>query len=878
MAKTIDHNEENNSLNSAETARKYKFFFEQSSSLNIIVNDQGIIRDVNRAFTEGLGYERDYIIGKSAIDFIDDGQKEYVLSLLQSILTGEDVGDATIDVITADGKRRTLYFPETDTGMYRGENGEVEILFTAIDITPLRQAQEELRIRNERFREIFEGAGDGIIYTNPRGVVVAANKAFTTITGLNADDVIGKQAVTLARKFLRMKDIPRILSFIKKTLSGGSIGTYEIEFRGKTLEISTPFVSNDSTGITGIIRDITKRKEIEDILILQRNLGDALSAESDLNRALETILDYICAIDGIDAGAIYLHNSVTGMYEVVTHRGFGKDFIECVRSYGQEFRQHMKLSAGKPFYIRYQDIEPIMPEKCRKEGLRSIGSIPIMYQGKTIAALNIASRSGDEIPQLSRHMTEAVADRIGAVIVRMKAESLLRESERRFRALFESANDIIFIKDTGFRYTHVNPAMARLLDTPEEKLTGKTDYDLFPSEEADSIRKADEAALKGEFVEKDEELTIDGERMTFHVIKAPMRDKTGAVTGVCGFTRDITERKKYERDLHESEDRFRRLAEASREGIIITENGIILDCNEAYESIIGRTRSEIIGANVLMFTAPESRALVTQAITENKESRYENVGLKKDGSRIILEAVGRRIPYLGRTVRIATIRDITEQKRAEESIRSSLEEKEVLLREIHHRVKNNLQVISSLLMLQADRIQDENSRQMFRESINRIHSMAAIHEMLYRTESLSHIRTADYITHLCQNLKSAFSHTSGRIEIHVDTGDIRLELDTAIPCGLIVNELVTNALKYAFSGAERGKIEVMMEKTGNGDIVLTVADNGSGIPVGLDWRNTDTLGLKIVRLLTEHQLNGTIELRRDAGTMFVIRFGHEEQQ
>ncbi|HMK45792.1 MAG TPA: histidine kinase dimerization/phosphoacceptor domain -containing protein, partial [Methanocella sp.] len=211
--------------------------------------------------------------------------------------------------------------------------------------------------------------------------------------------------------------------------------------------------------------------------------------------------------------------------------------------------------------------------------------------------------------------------------------------------------------------------------------------------------------------------------------------------------------------------------------------------------------------------------------------------------------------------------EIKEREKAEETIKASLHEKEVLLKEIHHRVKNNLQIISSLLSLQSGT--GQGGPEAFRESQNRIKSMALIHEKLYRSENLSHVDFSEYVASLTGYLTKSYI-LRPNVALQIDIQDISLDVDTAIPCGLIINELVSNTLKYAFRDGMAGTIRVSMDRD-KGGYVLKVGDNGSGLPKGLDFRNSPSLGLQLVNTLVD-QIGGTIELEPGSGTTFVITF------
>ena len=226
---------------------------------------------------------------------------------------------------------------------------------------------------------------------------------------------------------------------------------------------------------------------------------------------------------------------------------------------------------------------------------------------------------------------------------------------------------------------------------------------------------------------------------------------------------------------------------------------------------------------------------------------------------------------------LAIILDITERKIAEKELKNSLIEKETLLREIHHRVKNNMQIISSLLSLQSRYITDEEAMEIFQEGQNRVRSMALVHEKLYKSENLSKINIQDYINDMISYLSRSYSLDYNSIKFKINVQDIPLNIDTAVPLGLIITEIITNSLKYAFpangsfNGSEvNGEIEVKLEKK-NKNYMMTIGDNGIGLPEDFDIQNIDTLGLKLVNVLVG-QLKARMEILNGNGTTFKIDF------
>ncbi|MBT3380405.1 MAG: response regulator [Lentisphaerae bacterium] len=214
--------------------------------------------------------------------------------------------------------------------------------------------------------------------------------------------------------------------------------------------------------------------------------------------------------------------------------------------------------------------------------------------------------------------------------------------------------------------------------------------------------------------------------------------------------------------------------------------------------------------------------------------------------------------------------EIEERRRAEAELKESLTEKDVLLREIHHRVKNNLGVIDSLLRLQLDHVTDQQAVDVLQESRNRIKSMWLIHRALYQSDKLSSVDFSEYIRHLVEELFATYNSSPDRVRLVLDLEDVSLDIDRAIPCGLIVNELISNALKYAYPSDDSGDVRLSMRPVGDG-LELVVSDDGVGLPEDFEFERAASLGLRLVSLLTR-QLKGELDVRREAGTLFKIVF------
>jgi two-component sensor histidine kinase/PAS domain-containing protein len=321
-------------------------------------------------------------------------------------------------------------------------------------------------------------------------------------------------------------------------------------------------------------------------------------------------------------------------------------------------------------------------------------------------------------------------------------------------------------------------------------------------------------------------------------------------------------------------------------------DGHVIAWNKAIEEMTGVPAGEIIGRGgyeyALPFYGTRRPVLIDLVSQDENEVKKQYPGVIKLGGKLISEThlphlYGGKGAYLwfiasplfdtkGILVgAVESVRDITDRKIAEDKVRHTLEEKDVLLQEIHHRVKNNLQVVSALIELQIQYMKDRKSINTLRDSQNRIRTMALIHETLYRSHDLSKVEFRIYIKKLVDALFDTYSIEESAIQTIYDVDPVLLDVDTAIHCGLIVNELVSNTFKHAFPDGRNGTISIGFHKSGP-DYTLTYADNGVGIPGGIDFNNTESLGLKLVSLLSTEQLDGTIQLVREQGAMYRIVF------
>lgn len=462
-----------------------------------------------------------------------------------------------------------------------------------------------------------------------------------------------------------------------------------------------------------------------------------------------------------------------------------------------------------------------------------------------------------------------------------RTEEALRDSEERHRKLFEEAQDGIILADeeTGV-IVACNRAAAELVGRDQSELIGQHPKILHPPHEVNE--KFSETFKKhlGESEEKILEtqvITRTGEIKEV-AIKANTLNLNGEKL-LQGIFRDVTERKRAEEKLRESEEKYRTILDNIEEGYYEVDlAGNFTFFNDSLFKMLNYSKNELMGMNNQQYMDEESAKRIYEIFNKVYKTGRPSKGvefqvIRKDRVKkrseisvsLIKDSKDRRIGFRG------IVRDITERNLAEEKIKASLEEKEVMLREIHHRVKNNMQIMSSLLRLQSGKIKDKRILEIFKTSQSRIRSMAFIHESLYQSEDLARIDFSDYTRRVTTHLFSLYGARTAPINYKVEVKDVFLDINTAIPCGLIINELVTNSLKHAFPDDRRGEILVKMRADKRGKHILIVKDTGIGFPEELDFRETETLGMQLVADLVI-QIEGSIKLNREGGTTFTIVF------
>ena len=348
-----------------------------------------------------------------------------------------------------------------------------------------------------------------------------------------------------------------------------------------------------------------------------------------------------------------------------------------------------------------------------------------------------------------------------------------------------------------------------------------------------------------------------------------------------GQQAELVERGRVEAELRASEERNRAVLQSAMDGFWrVDTRGRLLEVNQAYCQMSGYSEQELLSKRISDLEAVEAQAETSthiEKVMAQGEDRFETRHIRKDGSGFEVE-VSVQYRHGQDDSLFAFLRDITGRKQAEEQIRKSLAEKETLLRELHHRTKNNMGIIIALLNMQEAEIQEERLRAAFTDVRNRISSMALVHQKLYEAHDLSHLNLKNYIGDLSVLLTESYIVSAAGVSVTMEMEDVFVLIDTAIPCGLILNELVSNALKYAFPDGRGGEIKIMLRRLGSGEIRLQVADSGVGLPPGFDIKRDGHMGLQTIANLGEHQLGGKVSFDTRQGLACEILFRDDQYQ
>lgn len=458
----------------------------------------------------------------------------------------------------------------------------------------------------------------------------------------------------------------------------------------------------------------------------------------------------------------------------------------------------------------------------------------------------------------------------------------LRKDTELYRKMVEEMTDGIAIQDHSGRITYVNSAFCAMTGYAKAETIGKKTTDFLDKRNIEILEHEIAKRREGNMARSYEIEIKSKEGIPVTVVASP-RDITNAEGEAIGsfavFT-DITVRKKIEKKIQDSERLYRNLFETVPDAIILldAETKTILDANDAALSLYGYSKQELLGLNVTEMSAePEETVRTIDKMASGEVSHVPlRLHKKRDGTVFPVEVSSGAFTLDNHTVGFGVVKDITNRKKREEMIESSLREKEVLLREVHHRVKNNLQVVSSLLSLGKYKRMGHSPIDLLAEAQSRIRAIALIHSQLYAGEKLDSIVISKHISQLWDHLRTTYLGSNTQVTFDLKPSNICLPLEQCIPFCLALNEILTNACKHAFKNQKQGAITVLFEQEENDIVRVSISDNGSGLPDSVLENPCDTVGLNLATTLIRDQLHGKILFEVKNGTTVSIRFRVEE--
>ena len=774
-----------------------------------------------------------------------------------SVLEGADWYGQDYRIIRPDG---SILWVQSRGSATRDRTGRL-ILLTGTDqeITKRKQIESALRENEEKFRAIFDQTFEFIGLMSTDGILVHANRSAVEATGVVESDVVGRHFADTIWWTHDPVQQDRLREAIVRAARGEMV-RFESNYLNTTGDLVWVDFSlkpyRDTSGVVRWLipegRDISERRQTEQELRVSRERFEVAVAGSR-----DGIWDWDVTANTVYFSARwkemlgYREDELSNEFrtwEELLHPGDRRESVDALNSY-------------------FQGLLPIYQVEFRMRAKNG--------EWRWILSRASLSRDGEGRPIRMAGSHTDITDR------RREADELAANKALLVQFI-KHAPAAIAMLDKDMRYVRASDRWLTDYRLNDSSIIGRSHYEVFP-ELPEHWRAIHPRVLAGAVESREEDQFPRGDGTTdwLQWEARPWRKSDGEIGGLIFFTQVITERRRVELELRESEERYRSVVESLAEGVIVQDSdGAILASNHRAEEILGLTKEQIAGRSSMdsrwrairedksPFPGQEHPAMVV--LRTGKPTFNTLMGIHKPTGEltwIMVNGVPIQNPQPlaeGAAAVVCSFHDVTPALELNERLRNSVREKEVMLQEIHHRVKNNLAITISLFNFQMRELNDGPGREALLQAQDRVRTMALVHEMLYQAPSFSQVDLPGYISQLVRHLAAGYA-VDHRVRVDLQIHPVSLPLEAAIPFGLILNEVVSNAFKYAFPNDRQGTLTVALRKEET--IVLEVSDDGQGLPAGLNLAETRSMGLRLVRELAT-QLDGAVEITAGAGTTF----------
>ncbi len=877
----------------------FKSIFDKALDIILVANDDGQFTQVNETACKKLGYSREELLGMGVSDITYTPMQSYKDKKWADFLcTGTDEGEYLLetkmgDVIHTEYRAIANIRPGQHLSILR-------------DVSKTKRIEKELEASENRFKRLLNAAPNAIFIVDQRGKILYSNPEAERMMGYSQEELLDspiEMLVPKAKQEDHKKYREQYVQDPHKRPMGSDLELSAIRKDGTEVPVDImlgPLKENGESHILAIVRDVSDFQEAQNKLKreqaftkLLHRLTEIANEAQGLDEALEKSINEICEFMDWPVGHAYLPANdgsgefyPTNIWYVDDPDKFNdfQRFTMGVRFTPGRGMVGDVIESGKPQWVRNAHKNPDFV-RCLPQtdlNIRACFGFPILAENKVVGVLEFFSNHALDEDSLLLERMATIGYQLGRVYERYSAKKKLKQSKQKFKRLFDTSFDAILILGEK-ELINCNRRAEELFRCSCEELKDSSLSSFFPSQQPSGIlskavgaEKVKQAFRgKDQFFEwqfkRNDGTCFDAEVSLIHM---PLNGENY----IQAIVRDITERKEKDRLLKKNMKLFSQLFENSPIGLVLLNaDHKITQINTSFSQIFGYQLSEIEGKELDPLLAPtelrDEARNITNETMGGDSFQVETVRQHKDGSTVPVLVATVPVEIEEDVVALFGIYvDISKRKEAEQQLEDQLEEKKILLAEIHHRVKNNLAVISGLLELQKDNAEHEEAYERMQDSQSRIKSMALIHEQLYQMELFSSLQFDEYVQNLGETIESSFIKNVTKISLSYDTEPVELDMDQAIPCGLLLNEILTNAFKHAFPGQEEGKVKISLHENNERIITLKVEDNGIGIPKDIKQGKNGSLGMKLIHTLTQ-QLGGNLEITGNSGSCFTLNFG-----